>query len=130
MGYDDTLRDFKTLVEDEGGMLDKIEHIAIDHVSMDIKRPWESYNKSQLLRGFRNLEDITLVLANDKIPGKAQVEFLEPRGNPEKQLRIWYCFRQGMAAEEKMWEESCRANGKEYEAFALPTLRIREKVAI
>lgn len=128
MGYDDTLRDFKKLVRAPENSLNDIEHIAIDHVCMDIKRPWESYNKFILLSGFRNLKDVTLVLADENVQGGANVRLVEPRIDPERQLRIWYHFRQAMAGEEKVWEESCRANGRAYEGFKLPTLRIKAKV--
>jgi hypothetical protein len=127
MGYDDTLRDFKKLVHDPTNLLSSVRHVAIDHVQLGIKRPWESYNKAQFLRGFRQLEEVTLVLANDNMPHSASVILHEPKVDPERLLRIWYYFRQSFLVEEKLLEDMCRESGREYEAFALPTVRINAK---
>ena len=57
-----------------------------------------------------------------------EVEFLEPKEDPEKLLMVWYYFRQSFLQEEKLLEEVCREMEKEYERFNLPVVRIRRKV--
>lgn len=133
MGYDESLRDFRDLVHDPNQLLNQVRCIAVDHVDVLIKRPWEAYNKASLIRSFTHLEQITLVL-NDAVGQEvdtispapsAQVVFQEPQGDPEEILRIWYCFKQGFAMEEKQLEDVCRDMEKEYTPFILPTVRIR-----
>jgi hypothetical protein len=129
MGYDDSLRDFKKLVRDETGLLDEVRHVAIDHVQLDIKRPWESYNKAMFLRSFRKLEEVTLVLSNENLPSNKEMLFQDPKVDPERLLRIWYYFRQSFWAEERLLEGIYKDSGRVYEAFTLPTVRIKAKVA-
>lgn len=138
MGYDETLRDFRDLVHDPEKLLDQVRCVAIDHVNVDVKRPWESYNKAALLRGFKNLDQVLLILnqdgsgAGDEGEGEGnfegrEVDFLEPKVEPEGLLRIWYCFRQGFMMEEKVLEEVSRESGMVYTPFTLPTVRLRCK---
>jgi len=136
MGYDETLRDFKTIVKDEDGLLDEVRRLAIEHVDAAVKRPWESYNKASLLRGFQNLQEIVLVLLTAKdteteheivVPDE-KVAFAEPKGDMEVLLRMWIDFQQSVVMEEKLLESVCREMGKEYEAWSLPSVRIRSKV--
>jgi hypothetical protein len=131
MGYDSSLRDFRSLVSDPFSILDEVRSVAVDHVRGDIKRPWEAYSKASFIRSFPNLEEVLIVL-NDEGQGEIgvneEVEFLEPKEDPEKLLMVWYYFRQSFLQEEKLLEEVCREMGKEYERFNLPVVRIRRKV--
>ncbi|KAF4625896.1 hypothetical protein G7Y89_g12264 [Cudoniella acicularis] len=130
MGYDDTLRDFKILVDDKDGSLNEIRRVAIEHVDVEVKRPWESYNKAVSLRGFRNLEETILVLCDTKgerTDLNEEVKFVLPKEDLERQLRIWANFRQSFAAEEKLLESVCAEIGTDYEHFSLPVLRLRAK---
>jgi len=127
MGYDETLRDFRAfLKEDEKETLDKVQSIAIDHVDVEVKRPWESYNKMALLRGFPNLKEVLLILRDGD--GRSGLEgFKEPKLNPEELLRMWVDFRQSFAMEEKVLEDVSRVLGEEYVKWSLPVVRIRSK---
>jgi len=134
MGYDETLRDFKTIVKDEHGLLDEVRRLAIEHVDAAVKRPWESYNKASLLREFQNLQEIVLVLLtaedneDENVVPDEKVVFVEPKGEMQVVLRMWIDFRQSVVMEEKLLESVCREMGKEYEAWSLPSVRIRSKV--
>ncbi|KAG0653049.1 hypothetical protein D0Z07_0297 [Hyphodiscus hymeniophilus] len=131
MGYEETLRDFKSLVADDDGVLDEVRSVAIDHVDVEVKRPWESYNKASLIRAFKKVEEVVLVLCqNDgrRNDWRKDVKFVHPRERVEEVLRFWVDFRQGFLLEEKGLEEVCREVGREYEKFVLPNVRIRDKV--
>jgi len=79
LGYADAARDFARNV------LDTTEHVrrlAIDHVRPEIRRPWETYSKYWLMRGFPYLREAFLVLgADDGVEGRGQIEFVDPRGS-------------------------------------------------
>jgi hypothetical protein len=136
MGYDDTLRDFRVLTHDAEnlGLLDEVRSIAIDHVNVDVKRPWEGYNKVSLLRSFQQLEEVFLVLGNGdggRVTGHGeggQMVFREPRGDPEHSLRIWWDFKQAFSAEERVLEEVCKEMGRAYERVELPVVKIKERL--
>ncbi|EPE37066.1 hypothetical protein GLAREA_09229 [Glarea lozoyensis ATCC 20868] len=131
MGYDDTLRDFKRLVMDNEGVLDEVWKVAIEHVDLNVKRPWESYNKASLIRSFRKLEEVLLVLLDDEgehIGYDEEVEFVTPKVHPEKLLRMWVDFRQAFVMEEKILEDVCTESGREYKLFTLPAVRLRGMV--
>ncbi|KAH7417829.1 hypothetical protein BKA64DRAFT_180272 [Cadophora sp. MPI-SDFR-AT-0126] len=148
MGYDETLREFRQLVHDPTCLLDQVRYVAIDHVNVDVKRPWESYNKAVFLRSFKHLDEIALILnadgtgagdISDATPNEHQqltgvqkasqgkLIFEELRIDPERLLKIWYYFRQSFMIEEHLLEDVCRDSGREYEAFELPTVRILAK---
>ena len=131
MGYDDTLRDFKNLVKDEEGILDEVRRMAIEHVDVEVKRPWESYNKASLLRDFRKLEEVVLVLlegANNEVGVDEEVTFVEPKEDLEVLLRMWVDFRQSFVMEERLLENVRREMGKEYEPWTLPPIKIKSKM--
>lgn len=132
MGYDETLRDFRSLIVDREELLDEVRWIAIDHVDIEVKRPWESYNKASLLRGFKNLEEVVLVLCQKSSERRAELEkevrFVEPTERVEEMLHFWVDFRQGFLLEEMVLEEVCRQVGREYERFELPSVRITDKM--
>lgn len=148
MGYDEILRDFRQLVQDPMGQLDQLRYVAIDHVNVNVKRPWESYNKVVFLRSFKHLDEIQLILNADgtgagdvtspqndqtsktdhQIASTRNLIFDELRIDPERLLKIWYYFRQSFMIEERLLEDVCRDAGREYQAFELPTVRILAKV--
>lgn len=136
MGYDDTIRDFRNIVSDPSNVLDEVRSIALDVVALEVKRPWEGYNKASLLRSFKNLEEVILVLGptttqETSTEGlvKENIQFMEPKDNPEKLLKIWYYFRQSFIMEEKILEDVCQASGTPYIPFSLPILKIRSKIS-
>jgi hypothetical protein len=133
MGYDDTLRDFRRLVVDEAAILDEVRIVAIEHVDLNIKRPWESYNKASLIRSFQKLEEVVLVLIDnekERIGYDEEVEFVSTKDNPEQLLRMWVDFRQAFVMEEKILENVCLESGREYKPFTLPSVRLRGKVRL
>jgi len=84
-----------------------------------------------LLREFRNLEEVVLVLLTVKdetIGVDKDVKFVEPKGELEVLLRMWIDFGQSVVVEEKLLESVCREMGKEYEPWSLPSVRIRSKM--
>lgn len=143
MGYDETLRDFKHLVhKSEQGMVEEIGKVAIDHVDIDIKRPWEAYNKALFIRSFPHLEEVTLVVPPKKkqergrfnewlqdVVREGNLEFVQPNMDPERLLMFWAGFRRSFVSEERLLEHTCRVIGKEYTAFVLPRVRIMFKVS-
>ena len=132
MGYDETLRDFKSLVLDPTHLLDQVRRIAIDHVDVEVKRPWESYNKASLIRRFKNLDEVVLVLCQKgggrEEGWRKETVFVDPREAVEEVLRFWFEFRQTFLLEERRLEEVCMEVGREYERFSLPTVKIRDKL--
>lgn len=130
MGYDETLRDFPTFLA-KPELLDDVKTIAIDHVDVEIKRPWESYNKATLMRSFPNLDMVKLVIKEDKrVCGglEEDFEFVEPKMDPEHVLRIWVDFKQSFVREERTLKEIAEGQEMEYMGWALPTVRILTKV--
>lgn len=137
MGYDESLRDFRTITTDPNHLLDQVQSIALDVVSPEVKRPWEGYNKASLLRSFRNLQEIVLVVGptnNEEVESqntqKYVTEFKDPKEDPEKLLKVWFYFRQAFAAEERILSEVCEASGLDYVPYTLPTIKIRSKSCI
>jgi hypothetical protein len=133
MGYDDTLRDFRRLVVDEEATLEEVRKVAIEHVHLDIKRPWESYNKAALIRSFRKLEEVVLVLLDNEraqIGLDEEVAFVPTKVHPEKLLRMWVDFRQAFIMEERILEDVCSESGRDYELYTLPSVRLRRKARL
>jgi len=127
MGYDDTIRDFRDLVTDDT-VLDEMKSIAIDHVDLEIKRPWEAYNKVALLRSLPKLKEVVLVVGCGNSVGLGEKELLvEPKQDPEHLLRIWAAFRQGVAMEERGLEDACKSMETEYVRWQSPSVHIRTK---
>lgn len=82
LGYADAARDFAHHVLDTAPY---IRRLAIDHVRPEVRRPWETYSKYWLMRGFPLLREAFLVLgAEDEDVvnggGQGQIEFVDPRG--------------------------------------------------
>ncbi|KAK6600444.1 hypothetical protein H4I96_07770 [Botrytis cinerea] len=112
-------------------LLDDVKAIGIDHVDVEIKRPWESYNKATLMRSFPNLDLVKLIIKEERRPcGKLDedFEFVEPRMEPEDILRIWVDFKQSFVREERTLKEIAMGLEKEYMGWALPTVRVQTKV--
>ena len=134
MGYDETLRDFRTLVVDEEGLLDEVRSVAVDYVDVEVKRPWETYNKASMIRCFKKLDKVVLVLCpkSDGKEGKLakDIEFVTPRERVEEVMRFWMNFRQGFLMEERELERVSRQLGRDYERFCLPGVMTRDKMLI
>jgi hypothetical protein len=134
MGYDETSRDFRSfLAQGEREVLNELKSIAVDHVDVEIKRPWESYNKASLIRSFPRLEEVVLVMCNGRKPSVGldpRFEFVEPKGDQEGLLRTWVDFRQSFVNEERLLEDVCKMVGKKYVQFALPAVRIKSKALV
>jgi hypothetical protein len=166
MGYDETARDFRTLVsrrppqnkwlsnhqqfeeqseEVSVAFWDEVRSIALDYVDINIKRPWESYNKATLIRSFPNLEQICLVVAkptentvpidllkdatNKRQRSDVEVIFRTPRISPESLLRWWVGFRQSFIMEERMLEDMTMSSGGNYDKYTLPVIKMVEMTA-
>lgn len=126
------------MVSDPTGLLDRVQSIALDVVALEVKRPWEGYNKASLLRSFEKLQEVILVLgSNNSGNGEQEQEstsrevitFKAPKDDPERLLKIWYYFRHSFIAEERILEEVCQASGKPYTPFTLPVVKIRCKTS-
>jgi len=153
MGYDETLRDFRsflTLPEE----LDAVKWLGLDHVDVEVKRPWESYDKAVLIRSFSHLAEIFLIMHSDDSreghwPASTDLiddvawsakprremtttgEFFVPcRDRPEELFRIWADFRRNFMSEQRMLEDVERDLGKEVRRVELPTVRIVEKSTV
>lgn len=156
MGYDATARDFTTLVSETGAqkppvlpqdtkdIWENVCSIALDYVDINIKRPWESYNKACLIRSFPRLEEVILVVgkSTEMSPTTAinhlddveehgrrprstdNVTFIQPRFDPEKLFRWWAGFRQNFGIEERMLEDVCQRSGKPYTKYQLPIVKL------
>ncbi|TGO20945.1 hypothetical protein BPAE_0254g00090 [Botrytis paeoniae] len=130
MGYDETLRDFRTFLNTPE-LLENVKAIGIDHVDVEVKRPWESYNKATLMRSFPNLDLVKLIIKEERRPcGRLDedFEFVEPRMEPEDILRIWVDFKQSFVREERTLKEIATGLEKEYMGWALPTVKVHTKV--
>lgn len=131
MGYDDSLRDFRSFL-DLPQVLDEVRWLGIDHVDIEVKRPWEFYNKASLIRGFPRLERIILVVKNEaeqNLCSDGNFEFVEPGINPEDMLRMWVEFKQSFAREEQTLEDVSLDLSKDYSRYILPTIRILSRKA-
>lgn len=153
MGYDETIRDFRRLVSNhistcnaraekssESQIWDQVRSIALDYVDVNIKRPWESYNKARLIRSFPKLEVISLVvtpiggditaiadLAISSHAATNEMSFAPPAISPEVLLRWWAGFRHSFAMEEKMLESAYASTGKSFASFNLPVVNLVQK---
>ncbi|QSZ30341.1 hypothetical protein DSL72_004863 [Monilinia vaccinii-corymbosi] len=130
MGYDETLRDFRTFLN-MPELLDDVKTIAIDHVDVEVKRPWEAYNKATLMRSFPKLDLVKLIIGEEK-PERGRLEedfeFVDPKMEPEDILRMWVDFRQNFLREERTLREIAEGSEREYRGWALPTVRVQAKV--
>jgi len=127
MGYDETLRDFRDyLKDDQKGVLDEMQRIAIDHVDAAVKRPWESYNKAAFMRDLPKLQEVLLILPDvEERAGLRDVdEFVQPVIEPEELLKISVDFHQSIAIEEKLLEDISRIEEKPYTKWSLPNVRV------
>jgi len=127
MGYDDALRDFRSFInQEENAWLDELRRIAIDYIDVEVKRPWEGYNRAVLVCSFPKLEEVVMVLRNREGEEDGE-EFVEPEEQPEEVLRKWVEFRRSFVLEERALEEVSKAMGREYVKWTLPTVKVRSK---
>ncbi|KAK3994846.1 hypothetical protein QBC44DRAFT_235134 [Cladorrhinum sp. PSN332] len=113
LGYSDTARDF-SLLPIPG--VDRIQRVAVDFVSPDIRREWEAYSKFCLVRGFKGLKEAGLVIGQEENGGREEEEeeeedvgLREPRGDKEGVVRIMEIVREsfrveGVGEDGKRWE--------------------------
>ncbi|KAM3076186.1 hypothetical protein ACMFMF_005523 [Clarireedia jacksonii] len=129
MGYDETLRDFRSFLQ-LPELLDEVKTLAIDHVDVEVKRPWEPYNKATLLRSFPNLDLVRLIVKEEARPCGLDEEFelVEPKMSPEEVLRMWVEFKQSFIREEGILKEISRGMEKEYVGWSLPTVVVQTKI--
>lgn len=107
MGYDETLRNFKTYLA-RPAELDDLRALALDHVNAEAKRPWEAYNKTVCIRDFVRLETVTLVLSSELAsPWREDAqeimacdfEFVDPMESSKSILSILLDFKETFAQE-------------------------------
>jgi len=130
MGYDETLRDFRNFLV-RPDTLDNVQFLALDHVDVEVKRPWESYNKITFIQGFPQLERVTLVLCDNRKPSvvmEKEVELAEPGQDIESIMRIWFDFRQSFVKEQRMLEDIRREVGKKCPQWSLPAIRVKSRI--
>jgi hypothetical protein len=133
MGYDDALRDFRSFIkEEENEWLDQLRRIAVDYIHVEVKRPWEAYNRAVLMRSFPKMEEVVMVLRDENENGLGlglgpDEEFVEPKVEPESLLRKWVEFRRSFVLEERVLESVAKAMGEVYVQWNLPTVKIRAK---
>ncbi|KAK0620018.1 hypothetical protein B0T14DRAFT_407567, partial [Immersiella caudata] len=99
LGYADTARDFGTFVTDTAQW---VGSLAIDHVNPEIRRPWETYSKFCLMRNFPGLREVFLVVAGQEEEdgiGEGEIEFVDPRGEPEEIMRLMDRVRESFCCE-------------------------------
>jgi hypothetical protein len=130
MGYDETLWDFKSYLA-KPEELDSIRRLAVDHVDVKVKRPWEAYNKTVWIRSFTRLEQLTLVLCSEAVicgddpAGDASVGNLEFVRRTLRQIQcILEDFKQSFTQEQTIpVDYPCQ----EPPVVVLPRLRARAK---
>lgn len=144
MGYDDTLRDFKSFLVNPQE-LDYISELALDYVETEEKRPWETYDKSVLIRSFPNLKIVTLVLGWK--PGheghqngrKEEVGFGNARDDlvtagvslemAERNIqRFENEFKGAWKAEEQMARQVAEMQGEMWTPWIIPEIKIVGKM--
>lgn len=130
MGYDETLRDFKTFLR-QPSEIDDVKWLALDYVDSKEKRPWEAYDKAVLISSFTALENVLLVLTKqgDNLERGKDVVFGEPRVEPEEVTRIWLEFKSAWNAEESARMDVDEAfGGREKQRWVLPFLKVVGKM--
>ncbi|KAG9248143.1 hypothetical protein BJ878DRAFT_83427 [Calycina marina] len=121
MGYDDTLRDFRYFLDDDT-VLNEVKTVAIDHVDVDVRRPWEAYNKLALLRTLPNLKELVLVVGEVQGTGEGDVT---PQEQAQTMTRIWAAFCEIVAIEEKGLKDGCKDTEMDHVKWQLPRIFIR-----
>jgi hypothetical protein len=139
MGYDETLRDFRTFMADPRD-LDVVQSVALDSVESGVKRPWESYDKAVLIKSFPRLVELYLVLRRERVPWlsnvprpfvlererERRVEFVEYADGAEAE-RVRKDFQMAFEQEEEMLRQINGQFGKEYEMHKLPPVVVVAK---
>lgn len=145
MGYDETLRDFKSYLS-HPEELNSIQELALDYVEMSEKRPWEAYDKAVLIRSFPNLARVSLVMGEKpevavrgavrgkedtqvvfedavvhlRAKGVAEVEATRRVQRMESEFRAAWEMEEGIAREVAFGE----GRGDSFEKWILPELRL------
>jgi hypothetical protein len=129
MGYDETLRDFRTFLR-HPAEIDDVKWLALDYVDGKEKRPWEAYDKAVLISSFSALENVLLVLTKqgDQTEPATGVIFGEPRLQREEVTRIWWEFKSAWIAEESQRMDIDQELGRERTRWVLPFLKVVEKM--
>jgi hypothetical protein len=132
IGYDETLRDFKSYLA-MPEELNCIQMVALDHVNVVVKQPWEGYNKAVWIRSFAQLEQLTLVLCSQEATCKenaagdtsvGNLEFVEPQEDPETMQCILEDFKRSFTQEQTIPVDYPSQEGP---VVALPRLGARAK---
>jgi hypothetical protein len=119
-----------------------VRRLAIDHVDPAGRKPWETYSKYCLLKSFPNLEEAYLVVsapgsALEATGAGAQVEFIDPPGDPETILRLMEDVRESFTYEigpgvvgvdeDKHWEAGDHHEGASIHRHAKPPVSLVPK---
>ena len=143
MGYDETLRDFRDFLK-RPQELDEVRWLGLDYVEGEVKRPWESYDKAVLIKSFKNLEKIYLVLgvagsgmSEDEQQGReANMErreretvFVAPARSVEYISRAWTEFREAFGREDALMRDMAFQDNRKLEPFVLPPVEVVSKLS-
>lgn len=143
MGYDETLRDFRTFLANPSD-LNIVRRVALDSVDTKIKRPWESYDKAVLIKSFPKLEEVKLVLKRERVAwlsniprpmgpvreeNNARIEFVEYEDQMEAE-HVKTDFKMAFQREEEALRYICAQQGMEYELCTLPPVVVVAKKVV
>ncbi|KAK4163196.1 hypothetical protein QBC43DRAFT_213550 [Cladorrhinum sp. PSN259] len=138
LGYSDTARDFCSTLKIPS--LDKIQKVAVDFVSPEIRREWEAYSKFCLVKGFKGLKEAGLVIGQETTSqdedGGMSLNLREPRGDKEGVVRIMEIVREsfrveGVGEDGKRWEVEEGVARDEWGRFEIDTgLELRPLVRV
>ncbi|KAK4228827.1 hypothetical protein QBC38DRAFT_135710 [Podospora fimiseda] len=98
LGYSDTARDFCELPIPG---IEKIQKVAVDFVSPEIRREWEAYSKFCLVKGFKGLKEAGLVIGEENSGEEEEIGLKEPTGDKEGVVRIMEIVRESFRVEEE-----------------------------
>lgn len=136
MGYDDTLRDFRTFLANPSE-LDGVKRLALDSVDIGVKRPWESYDKAVLIKSVPNVDSLFLVVRLEWLTNSATLR--PPAGSGRRAISFTPCvdvkaakraaedFGEGFAREEQVLEQYAAMEGQAYAVWKLPPIVVVEK---
>lgn len=137
MGYDETIRDFRSFLAKPED-LDDVHRLALDYVEGNEKRPWEAYDKACLIRSFRMLDSVAVVLSknrwNDVQHTKLQRQiketprhefvFVAPREKDDEVMRACDEFREAWNREEEARKDVILCSGGTYQKSVLPPVEV------
>ncbi|KAI9736393.1 MAG: hypothetical protein M1818_006126 [Claussenomyces sp. TS43310] len=152
MGYDETLRDFRSFLARPGD-LDAVGWLALDFVAPRDKRPWEAYGKACLIRSCPALAAVFIVLghpprveapratmpapapvpaptvgetgsSSSVVVAAAEAEFREPRERLDEVMKACSDFREAWVREERARREVLQRAGGPYVECLLPPVKV------